>query len=144
ARPHGGKGARPMSTRQQPPFTDPDALLRDLSRLRKTLEMRMRMDERADELRQREARPIRAGALAAYDTAALGRKLRPMLEYDGRGCRELAAEIGETAPALSRVIAGQQVSVAKIFAICDWAVLDPRLFYRPPTGAPSPRKRPRR
>ncbi|TIM07588.1 hypothetical protein [Mesorhizobium sp.] len=104
----------------------------------------MRIDDRAEELRARACRPIRAGTLAAYDTAALGRKLRPMLEYDGRGWRALADEIGVTSPDLSRVMAGQDIAAGKIFAICDWAGLEARLFYRAPLGAAKPRKRPRR
>ncbi|WP_157014879.1 hypothetical protein [Mesorhizobium xinjiangense] len=116
---------------------------RAMARLRKALMRRMQRDERAEELADRAPRPIRCGELAAYDTAALGRRLRPMLEFDGRGWRALAAEIGVTSPDLSRVMAGQDVSVAKIFAICDWAGLDPRAYYRAPRGAPLPRKRAR-
>lgn len=116
---------------------------RAMARLRKALEKRIWQDDRADVLAAREGRPIRAGTLAAYDTAALGRTLRPMLEYDGRGWRALAAEIGVTSPDLSRVMAGQDVSAAKVFAICDWAGLDDRKFYRRPLGAPPARKRPR-
>ncbi|RVD63282.1 hypothetical protein, partial [Mesorhizobium sp. M7A.F.Ca.ET.027.03.2.1] len=80
-------------------MTDDTSILRDMARLRKALEKRMRIDDRAEELAAREkGRPIRAGQLAAYDTAGLGRKLRPMLEYDGRGWRALADEIGVTSP----------------------------------------------
>jgi len=118
-------------------------IARRMKRLRKMLLQRMAMADRADELKAREARPVRSGELAAYDTAALGRKLRPMLEYDGRGWRALAAEIGITSPDLSRVVNGQDVSAAKVFAVCDWAGLDPRRFYRRPAGAPPPRKRAR-
>lgn len=123
---------------------DDPSILRAMARLRKALEKRMRMDDRAEELSAREGRPIRAGTLAAYDTAALGRKLRPMLEYDGRGWRALADEIGVTSPDLSRVMAGQDIAAGKIFAICDWAGLNARSFYRAPLGAAPPRKRPRR
>ncbi|NGO50457.1 hypothetical protein [Allomesorhizobium camelthorni] len=118
-------------------------ITRAMARLRKALERRMRLDDRAEELATREGRPIRAGTLAAYDTAALGRKLRPMLEFDGRGWRVLAAEIGVTSPDLSRIMAGQDISAAKVFAICDWAGLDARKFYRAPAGTPPARKRPR-
>lgn len=120
------------------------SILRAMARLRKALEKRMRIDDRAEELAARAGRPMLAGTLAGYDTAALGRKLRPMLEYDGRGWRTLADEIGVTSPDLSRVMAGQDIAAQKIFAICDWAGLDARAFYRPPLGAPAPRKRPRR
>ncbi|MDG4903185.1 hypothetical protein P9279_21995 [Mesorhizobium sp. WSM4962] len=121
------------------------SILRAMARLRKALEKHMHMDDRAEELARREGgRPIRSGVLAAYDTAALGRKLRPMLEYDGRGWRALADEIGVTSPDLSRVMAGQDIAAGKVFAICDWAGLDARAFYRPHVGAPPPRKRPRR
>ncbi|MCF6111979.1 hypothetical protein [Mesorhizobium muleiense] len=124
--------------------SDP-SILRAMARLRKALEKRMRMDDRAEELAAREkGQPIRSGTLAAYDTAALGKKLRPMLEYDGRGWRALAEEIGVTSPDLSRVMAGQDIAAGKVFAICDWAGLDARSFYRAPLSAPKPRKRPRR
>ncbi|OBQ68391.1 hypothetical protein EFV37_25165 [Mesorhizobium loti] len=120
------------------------SILRAMARLRRALEKRMGLDDRADELAAREGgRPIRSGTLAAYDTAALGRRLRPMLEYDGRGWRALAEEIGVTSPDLSRVMAGQDIATGKVFAICDWAGLDARAFYRPPLGAPKPRKRAR-
>jgi transcriptional regulator with XRE-family HTH domain len=124
-------------------MTPGDDIMRAMARLKKALERRMRLDDRAEELAAREARPIRTGELATYDSAALGRQLRPMLEFDGRGWRALAAEIGVTAPDLSRIMAGQDISAAKVFAICDWAGLDARKFYRRPAGAPSPRKRPR-
>lgn len=125
-------------------MTADPSIARAMARLRKALEKRMRLDDRAEELAAREkARPIRAGTLAAYDTAALGRKLRPMLEFDGRGWRALADEIGVTSSDLSRVMAGQDIAAQKIFAICDWAGLDARAFYRPAVGAPKPRKRPR-
>lgn len=127
-------------------MTSDTSILRAMARLRKALEKRMRMDDRAEELERREPlpRPIRSGTLAAFDTALLGRKLRPMLEFDGRGWRTLADEIGVTSPDLSRVMAGQDIAAGKVFAICDWAGLDARAFYRPPLGAPPPRKRPRR
>lgn len=126
-------------------MTTDAATLRAVSRLKKALLKRIAFDDRADELAGRvPARPIRAGTLAQFDTAALGRKLRPMLEYDGRGWRTLAAEIGVTSPDLSRVMAGQDVATGKVFAICDWAGLDARAFYRPARGAPLPRLRPRR
>lgn len=125
-------------------MTSDPSILRAMARLRKALEKRMRMDDRAEELSAREGRPIRSGRLAAYDTARLGRRLRPMLEYDGRGWKALADEIGVTSPDLSRVMAGQDIAAGKVFAICDWAGLNARSFYRPPRGAPPPRKRPRR
>lgn len=85
-----------------------DDVIAAMARLKKALEKRMRMADRAEELAARERdrererekggapRAIRAGALAAFDMAALARRLRPMLEYDGRGWRVLAAEIGVT------------------------------------------------
>lgn len=119
-----------------------DDITKAMARLRKTLERRIRYDERVE--RARAARPVRSADRARYDMAALARRLRPMLEFDGRGWATLAAEIGVTSPDLSRVMAGQDIAVHKVFAICDWAGLDPRKFYRPPNGAPPPRKRPRR
>ncbi|WP_315920402.1 hypothetical protein [Mesorhizobium sp. SP-1A] len=119
----------------------PDDIAKAMASLRRALESRIRHDDRVE--RARAARPVRSGTLAAYDMAALARRLRPMLEYDGRGWRVLAAEIGVTSPDLSRVMAGQDIAVQKVFAICDWAGLDARRFYRAPTGAPPPRKRPR-
>lgn len=120
------------------------SIKRAMARLRKALEKRMRIDDRKEELAARAPKPIRRGALAAYDTAVLARRLRPMLEFDGRGWRLLAEEIGVTAPDLSRVMAGQDIAAGKVFAICDWAGLDARTFYRPAATALKPRKRPRR
>jgi len=120
-------------------------ITRRMKALRKALEKRLAMVDRADELAEREraARPIRSGELAAFDTLALARRLRPMLDYDGRGWRVIAERIGVTTPDLSRVMAGQDISAAKVFAICDWAGLDPRGFYRAASQADKPRKRPR-
>jgi len=123
-------------------------ILRDMARLRRALEKRMRRDDRAEELAARERAgdrgKMRCGPLASFDTPGLAGLLRPMLEFDGRGWRAIAAEMGVTSPDLSRVMARQDISAAKVFAICDWAGLDPRAFYRPALGAPKPRKRPRR
>lgn len=119
----------------------PVDIAKGMVRLRKALENRIRQDERAEQVMA--AKPLRSGERAAYDMASLGRRLRPMLEFDGRGWAALAAEIGVTSSDLSRVMAGQDIAAGKIFAICDWAGFDPRKFYRPPRGAPPPRKRPR-
>lgn len=119
----------------------PDDIAKAMASLRKALEKRMRHDDRVE--RTRAARPVLPGERAAYDMAALARRLRPMLEFDGRGWAVIAAEIGVTSPDLSRVMAGQDIAVHKVFAICDWAGLEPRKFYRRPCGAPPPRKRPR-
>lgn len=116
-----------------------------MARLRRALRRRMQADERAEvrqPLRQAQGEGAR-GPLAVFDTAGLGRRLRPMIDHDGRGFRAVAAEMGVTAPDLSRVMAGQDVSAAKVFAICDWAGLDARKFYRAAMGAPPPRKRAR-
>lgn len=118
----------------------PDDISKAMATLRKALEKRIRHDERVEKAR---VRPVRSGERAAYDMAALGRRLRPMLEYDGRGWAALAIEIGVTSPDLSRVMAGQDIAVHKVFAICDWAGLEARKFYRPPVGAQPARKRPR-
>lgn len=79
--------------------------------------------------------------LASYDYAGLARLLRPELEKDGRGWRACAAEIGVTAPDLSRVCAGQAVSAPKVLAICDWLNVSYRTFYRP-GGSPAPHPEP--
>jgi len=117
-------------------------ILRAMARLRKALEKRMAMDERAEELARREPR-AKAGPLADFDMRAMARRLRPMLEYDGRGYRAIADEIGVTAPDLSRVMAGQQLAYQKVRAICEWSGLNADDFYLPAIGARKPRKRPR-
>lgn len=99
-----------------------DDIAAAMAGLRKTIEER---------LADGSSRAAAQSALAQYDTAALGRLVRPLLEKDGRGWRVLAAEIGVTSPDLSRVTSGQTVSAAKIFALCDWAGIDPRRFYKP-------------
>jgi len=122
---------------------DPE-IARAMARLRKALVRRMRMDDRAEELAARaRGGPVRSGELASFDMAAFGRRLRPMLECDGRGWKALAAEIGVTSPDLSRVMAGQAIAYEKVRAICEWAGLNPDRFYRRPVGAPPPRKRAR-
>ena len=113
-----------------------------MMRVRRTIETRIRAADRRE--RAPAARRKADGALAAYDTAALGRALRPALEWDGRGWRALAAEIGVTSPDLSRVMAGQDISAGKIFAICDWLGVDPRKFYRPVKGKRARFRGPRR
>lgn len=118
------------------------SILRAMVRLRKALEKRMAMDDRAEELARRVSKP-ETGRLADFDMRALARRLRPMLEFDGRGWRALADEMGVTSSDLSRVMASQQLAYPKIRAICDWAGLDPDAFYLPPPHAPKPRKRPR-
>lgn len=72
-----------------------------------------------------------AERLATYDYAALGRLLRPRLEADGRGWRVCAAEIGVTAPDLSRIVAGQPVAYPKVKAVGAWLGIDPDRFYTP-------------
>ncbi|MBN9242449.1 MAG: hypothetical protein J0I98_06625 [Mesorhizobium sp.] len=123
-------------------MTPDPSILRAMARLRKALEKRMRQDDRAEELARRERAP-HAGPLADFDIRALARRLRPMLEFDGRGYRAIAEEMGVTSPDLSRVMASQQLAYHKVRAICAWAGLDPDAFYLPPLHAPKPRKRPR-
>ena len=121
---------------------DPAEIARGMKRLRKALTARIRADDRRS---QSAARKRRAeGELVSYDTRALALILRPALEWDGRGWSRIAAEIGVTAPDLSRVMAGQDISAAKVFAICDWLRLDPRRFYRPLKGVPATYRGPRR
>ena len=109
----------------------PDAeTLRAMRRLRAALEKRVAADAKAERRAARVTVP--RAPLAQYDFAALGRLLRPKLERDGRGWAALAAEMGVTSPDLSRIMAGQAVSAPKIFAVCDWAKVNPRRFYRPP------------
>lgn len=109
---------------------------RAMARLRKALENRIRADA-WDEMRRERATATKRkaeGALVSYDTRALALTLRPALDWDGRGWRAIAAEIGVTAPDLSRIMAGQDISAAKVFAICDWLRVEPRKFYRPLRG----------
>lgn len=120
----------------------PDDIMRAMARLRRALEKRMALDDRAEELARREPKR-HAGRLADFDMRALARRLYPMLEFDGRGYRAIADEIGVTSSDLSRVMASQQLAYPKVKAICAWAGLDPDTFYLPPLGAPKPRKRPR-
>ncbi len=103
-----------------------------MRRLRKALLARMRADDRREKAAATKRKA--SGALVSYDTRALARLLRPALEWDGRGWAAIAAEIGVTSPDLSRVMAGQDISAGKVFAICDWLRIDPRRFYRPLKG----------
>lgn len=123
-------------------MTPDPSIPRAMARLRKALERRMAIDDRAEELARREPKP-KGGPLADYDMRGLARRLRPMLDYDGRGYRAIAVEIGVSPADLSRVMASQQLAYPKVKAICAWAGLDPDAFYLPPLNAPKPRKRPR-
>ena len=116
---------------------DEAEIARAMARLRKALTARIRRDEQAERRAARRTLPPRD--LADYDLAAMAQLLRPRLERDGRGWRVVAAEIGVTAPDLSRVMAGQQIAAGKVFAICDWAKVDPRRFYRAPRAAKAAR-----
>ena len=120
----------------------PDDIIKAMARLRKALEKRMALDDRAEELARREPRQSPSG-LADFDMRGFARRLRPMLEFDGRGYRAIADEMGVTSSDLSRVMAGQQLAYPKIRAMCAWAGLDHDTFYLPPLNAPKPRKRPR-
>lgn len=104
-----------------------------MRRLRRALEARMRADDRREKAAS--AKRKAEGGLVSYDTRSLALILRPALEWDGRGWAAIAAEIGVTSPDLSRVMAGQDISAGKVFAICDWLRIDPRKFYRPLRGA---------
>lgn len=107
----------------------PETIADIMARMRQTLAERVADQETQAKL------SLKPRDLASYDTAALGRVIRPMLEKDGRGWRVLAAEIGVTSPDLSRIMAGQSVSAPKIYAICDWAGIPDRQFYKPPRKA---------
>lgn len=72
-----------------------------------------------------------AERLARYEYHALGKVLRRRLDADPRGWREIAREIGVTSSDLSRIAAGQAVSAAKVYAVCDWLGVHDRQFYRP-------------
>jgi hypothetical protein len=107
-----------------------------MKRLKRALQARMRADANREARREKAAASKRKaeGGLVSYDTRGLAQVLRPALEWDGRGWAACAAEIGVTSPDLSRVMAGQDISAAKVFAICDWLRIDPRKFYRPLPG----------
>lgn len=71
---------------------------------------------------------------ADYDYRALGRRLRPRLEADGRGWRRIAIEIGVTPADLSRISCGQATAAHKVMAVCDWLGIPERTFYRRGAG----------
>lgn len=104
-----------------------------MRRLTKALTARIKADDRRASVVSRKRKAD--GELASYDTRSLAAILRPALEWDGRGWRALAAEIGVTSPDLSRVMSGQDISAGKVFAICDCLRVDARKFYRPVRGA---------
>jgi hypothetical protein len=110
---------------------DPDEIARAMAKLRRSLEKRI---AEADAPAKGRARPGRARA--EYNWRGLWAQIAPKVEWDGRGWRAVAAEIGVTAPDLSRIKAGQAVAANKVLAICAWADLDPWRFFRPADGAP--------
>ena len=114
-------------------MTPETEILHGMKALRKALLARIKRDEREERRAAWPTLPRRE--LADYDTSALGRRIRPMIERDGRGWRAVAGDIGVTSSDLSRIMAGQQIAAGKVFAICDWAGIDPRRFYVKPLGA---------
>jgi hypothetical protein len=114
---------------------DPDEIARAMANLRRSLEKRIAEADAPARGRARNGQ-----ALAKYDWRGLWARIAPKVEWDGRGWRAVAAEIGVTAPDLSRIKAGQAVAANKALAICAWANLDPWRFFSPADGAP---KRPK-
>jgi hypothetical protein len=108
---------------------DPDEIDRAMTRLRRSLEKRLASDGKPG----RTART--GGDLSDYDWKGLWARIAPKVEWDGRGWRAVAAEIGITAADLSRIKAGQPVAANKVLAICAWADLDPWRWFRPAKGA---------
>jgi hypothetical protein len=114
---------------------DPDEIDRAMARLRRSLEKRLAEDGKPGKDRTRTG-----GDLSDYDWRGLWARIAPKVEWDARGWRGVAAEIGITAADLSRIKAGQPVAANKVLAICAWADLDPWRYFRPAKGA---RKRPK-
>lgn len=71
-------------------------------------------------------------ARASFDWYAFARDCRGTLAASPLGYRALAREIGVTISDLSRAAGGANVSVEKVFAICDFMHADPRRYYRKP------------
>jgi hypothetical protein len=69
---------------------------------------------------------------AAFDWQCFSRDCRAALSRANRGYRALAEEIGVTISDLSRAAGGANVSVEKVFAICDFIGVDARRYYRKP------------
>jgi hypothetical protein len=102
----------------------------DIARARAGI--RATLEERIADRERQAAERIADRDLASFDTPAFARVLRPLLDADGRGWGAIALDAGVTTPDLSRIMSGQAVSAAKVFALADWAGLEARKFYRPP------------
>ena len=72
-------------------------------------------------------------ARADYDFLAFGRALKARHRTDDRGIRAIGSEIGVTATDISRAMGGQNVSIAKVIALCGWLGVPVDTFYVPPT-----------
>lgn len=70
--------------------------------------------------------------LAEFDWFAFRLALRSAAFSDERSQVEMAADAGVTGSDFSRLMGGHHLSIAKVFAACDWMGRDPRAFYRPP------------
>jgi transcriptional regulator with XRE-family HTH domain len=69
---------------------------------------------------------------ADYDFLAFGRALKARHRKDDRGIRAIADEIGVTATDISRAMGGQNVSIAKVIALCGWLGVPVDTYYVPP------------
>jgi hypothetical protein len=110
---------------------DPDEIDRAMMRLRRSLEKRIAEDGNPPKTGMSRT----GGDLSDYDWRGLWARIAPKVEWDERGWRGVAAEIGITAADLSRIKAGQPVAANKVLAICAWADLDPWRYFRPAKGA---------
>jgi hypothetical protein len=69
---------------------------------------------------------------ADYDTREFARAIRLKIAAGGKGIRALAGEIGVTINDISRAAGGQNVSVAKVIALCKWLDVPVEHFYLEP------------
>jgi hypothetical protein len=76
---------------------------------------------------------------AGFDWRGFGTALRQALAARGQPpLRRLADDIGVTTTDLSRASNGVNVSIEKVFAICDWMGEEARDFYVRPTPETCP------
>ncbi|WP_420578801.1 hypothetical protein [Oceaniradius stylonematis] len=71
-------------------------------------------------------------ARAGFDWRRFARAVDAAHKADGRGLRAIAPEIGVTTKDLSKAMGGANIGIGKVMAICDWAGVSERSFYRCP------------
>lgn len=104
-----------------------DDIAAGIARIRRTLQIRDDHNRRGDKLKP--VKPVR------FDWKGCGRAVRAALAECGLRDRDVAAQLGVTATALSKLASGGNVDIAVVIEVCRWAGLDLFQFHHAPANS---------